>query len=89
MDIKPEYIICLYLAKFSPRSYENLNFSSWTECFNVLADRLGVKPSTLKNHRDTFDAFTLMSEKAIKGSSDRWLSKRSTAMTNERSSSIN
>lgn len=56
MDIKPEYVICLYLAKFSPKSYENLGFSSWTECFNVLADRLNVKPSTLKNHRDTFDA---------------------------------
>lgn len=52
----PEYVIALYLAKFSPVSFANLGYDSWTDCFNRCADSLNVKPATIKNLRDAYDA---------------------------------
>lgn len=54
-EIKPEYVLALYLAKYSPTSYEDLGFSSWKDCFDRCADHLKIKPMTIKNLRDTFD----------------------------------
>ena len=54
-NVKPEYIVALYLAKYSPKSYEHLGFHSWKDCFDRCADHFKIKPMTMKNLRDTFD----------------------------------
>lgn len=57
--MKPEnelaLIIAFYLAKFNREAIINLGFRSFREAFDVIGDRIGVKPNTVKNMRDQFD----------------------------------
>lgn len=54
-DVK---IIAYFLAKFDTKAYKALGFTSWTKTFNVLAQTLGIKASTLKLTRDIYDSVT-------------------------------
>lgn len=46
----------LYLSKFDRAGLEALGFSGFIEAYNTLGLSLGVKPASLKNYRDEFDA---------------------------------
>lgn len=57
--MKPEnelaLIIAFYLAKYNREAVINLGFASFREAFDVIGERIGVKPNTVKNMRDQFD----------------------------------
>lgn len=57
--MKPEnelaLIIAFYLAKYNREAVINLGFSSFRQTFDVIGERIGVKPNTVKNMRDQFD----------------------------------
>ncbi|MBO8138237.1 MAG: DUF3883 domain-containing protein [Desulfotomaculum sp.] len=48
-------IIAFYLSKYDKKALHNLGFKTFSHAFNTIGNRLGVKPSTLKNMRDEFD----------------------------------
>lgn len=47
----------LYLSKFDRKGLEKLNFSTFTEAFNVLGYALEGSPASIKNYRDEFDPY--------------------------------
>lgn len=57
--MKPEnelaLIIAFYLAKYNREAVINLGFSSFRQAFDVIGEKIGVKPNTVKNMRDQFD----------------------------------
>ncbi|MDQ0878974.1 hypothetical protein QFZ77_007633 [Paenibacillus sp. V4I3] len=48
-------IISYYLSKFDRKALSNLGYKTFTEAFNDIGERLGVKPNSIKNMRENFD----------------------------------
>lgn len=53
---KKALIIAFYLSKFDRIAYENLALGNMTKTHKKIGEILGVKPNTIKNMRDEFDA---------------------------------
>jgi len=57
LNAKEKARLCgLYLSKFGRAGLERAGFQSFTEAFRDWGRLLHVKPSTMQNHRDWFDA---------------------------------
>ncbi len=54
---KRALVVAYYLSRFDRKGIRALGFSSATEAFNVIGEKLGVKPSTVKNMRDSFEPY--------------------------------
>ncbi|MDR1768889.1 MAG: DUF3883 domain-containing protein [Propionibacteriaceae bacterium] len=52
-----ERLVGLFLSKFNQQALRHLGFSGYTEAYNTLGYALGVRPSSLKNHRDEYDPY--------------------------------
>lgn len=50
-------IVALFLSKFDVLAVEALGYQTWGECYQAVEARLGVKASTVKNMRDSFDPY--------------------------------
>jgi len=48
-------IVSFYLSKFDRKALENLGFTTFTQAFKVIGEKLNVPPNTIKNMRENFD----------------------------------
>lgn len=48
-------IVAYYISRFDRKFLYNLNFKTFKEAYEVIGEKLTVKPSTIKNMRDEFD----------------------------------
>lgn len=56
VSTKEAYITGLYLAKFEELALEKLECKTWMEAYMKISNILGYLHSTIKHHRDSFDA---------------------------------
>lgn len=49
-------IIALFLSKYDEEALHHLEFVKYTEAWNTLGVLLSIKPASIKNYRDEFDA---------------------------------
>jgi hypothetical protein len=54
---KKALIVAFYLSKFDRKGVRNLGYNNFTEAFNKIGEMLGVKPSSVKHMRDSFDPY--------------------------------
>ena len=54
---KRALIVAYYLSRFDRKGIHALGYGTTSEAFNRLGERLNVKPSTLKQMRDSFDPY--------------------------------
>ena len=50
-------IVSLYLAKYNKQAVKNLGYMTFSEAFNDISEKLGLKGKYLKLSRDEFDPF--------------------------------
>lgn len=49
-------IVALFLSKYDEEALHHLEFATYTEAWNTLGVLLSIKPASIKNYRDEFDA---------------------------------
>ena len=54
---KKALIIAFYLSKFDRKGVKQLGYNNFSEAFNAIGATLGVKSSTVKHMRDSFDPY--------------------------------